>query len=463
MLKIANHYVSKVVCLLLLVEIAILFCAGYLGINIRLMGERHWYANFSNYFPSACVFAAAIIIGMSAVGMYQRNFNENIRTTFLLLVPSFAIALLVLVMIFYFAPKLYLGRGILLLALVLAGLGILIARAVFFKLVESRVLVSQILFLGTSDLVRDCIDTARHNIRNHKYDIVGAIPVVGEDSTVMPGEIIHSADTLFATAGQYNAREIVVAVQNRRGGSLRIQELLECKLKGVHVIDAATFFEREACQIRLDCLQPSWLVFSDGFDQSLMRTFMKRSFDILISAIMLPLLAPVMLGAMFCIWLEDRGPVLYRQERVGKNSKTFLVLKFRSMRTDAEKAGTPQWASSNDPRITRVGNIMRKFRIDELPQLFNVLKGEMSFVGPRPERPFFVKQFGEEILFYNVRHSVKPGITGWAQVRYKYGASKDDAIQKLQYDLYYVKNNSLFLDILILIDTLNVVLFGAGT
>lgn len=462
MFKIANHYISKVVLLLLLVEITVLFFAGYVGINMRLH-QGNWYDHMSLYLPSVCIFTLAIIMGMSALGMYQRNFNESRRATALLLIPSFMIGLVVLVMVFYVAPRLYLGRGILLMALILAGLGILATRALFFRLVSSRALASQVLFLGTGDLVRDCIATARHNVRNHKFHIVGAIPVAGESSTVMPGELIQSADTLLATAGRYNAREIVVAVQNRRGGSLRIDELLECKLKGVSVIDAATFFEREACQIRLDCLQPSWLVFSDGFDQSMLRTFMKRSFDVVISSIMLLMMAPLMLLAIALTWIEDRGPVMYRQERVGKNGKTFMVLKFRSMRIDAEKYGAPQWASANDPRITRWGNIMRKYRIDELPQLFNVLKGDMSFVGPRPERPYWVEQFGREILFYNVRHSVKPGITGWAQVRYKYGASKDDAVQKLQYDLYYVKNNSLFLDLLILIDTLNVVLFGAGT
>jgi sugar transferase (PEP-CTERM system associated) len=463
MFKISNHYVSKVVFALLLFEIAILFGAGYMGVNIRLLSEHNWPNNFQKFFPASCAFTLAITIGMSALGLYQCNLNENLRATFLRLMPSFAIALVVLLLVFYIAPELYLGRGILLLAFLIAGIGILAARVLFFKLTESRMLVSKIIFLGASELVRDCVEAARNNIRNHKYDIVGAIPVVGEESCMFKEGLINAADSLLAATGRYRAREIVVAVQNRRGGNLRIQELLECKLKGIHVIDATAFFEREACQIRLDCLQPSWLVFGNGFDQSIIRTFIKRSFDLLISAVLLPLLAPVMLGAMLCIYLEDRSPVFYRQERVGMNGKTFMVLKFRSMKNNAEKAGQPQWATSNDPRVTRVGAIMRKFRIDELPQLINVFKGEMSFVGPRPERPFFVDQFSKEILFYNVRHSVKPGITGWAQVQYRYGASKEDAIQKLQYDLYYVKNNSLFLDILILIDTLSVVLFGAGT
>jgi sugar transferase (PEP-CTERM system associated) len=253
----------------------------------------------------------------------------------------------------------------------------------------------------------------------------------------------------------------VVSVQNRRGG-FPIKELLDCKLQGVKVTDAATFFERETCQIRVDSLQPSWLVFGGGFDQSFVRIFMKRSFDLFCSTVLLILTLPIMLLAGLVVWLEDRGPAFYAQERVGKDGKTFRVLKFRSMRIDAEKSGKPQWAAQNDPRITRVGNFMRKTRIDELPQILNVFKGEMSFVGPRPERPYFVEQLIEVVPYYNVRHSIKPGITGWAQVRYGYGSSAEDALQKLQYDLYYVKNNSLFLDVLILIDTLKVVLFRSG-
>jgi sugar transferase (PEP-CTERM system associated) len=272
---------------------------------------------------------------------------------------------------------------------------------------------------------------------------------------------VRDGDSLVKLARQYNVEEIVVSVQNRRGG-FPIKELLDCKLQGMKVTDAATFFERETCQIRVDSLQPSWLVFGGGFDQSFARTFMKRSFDLVCSIIILAMTFPLMLAAALCVWLEDRGPVFYAQERVGKDGKTFKVLKFRSMRTDAEKGGKPQWAAQDDPRVTRVGNFMRKTRIDELPQILNVFKGEMSFVGPRPERPFFVEQLIEVVPYYNVRHSIKPGITGWAQVRYGYGSSAEDALQKLQYDLYYVKNNSLFLDFLILIDTLKVVLFRSG-
>jgi sugar transferase (PEP-CTERM system associated) len=463
MLKISNHHISKVVIALLGMEVFILLVAGYLSIYLRLIDQHDWYNHFSEFLPSACIFALAIVTGMSAMGMYQRNLIEGLRLTFLRLMPAFVIGLCILGVIFFMAPDLPVGRGILILDFLFAGLGILLVRNLFFKIMQSRVFVSRIIFLGAGDLVKECIKTAQHNINNHKYYIVGAIPVQGEDSCLVSDTLIRVDESLLATANRFNAREIVVAVRNRRAGSIRLAELLECKLNGVHVMDAVTFFEREECHIRLDCLQLSWLVFGRGFDQGFIRTFIKRSFDLCISALILPVVIPVMLLTALCIYAEDKAPIFYRQERVGKNGRHFMVLKFRSMRSDAEAVGKPQWATSNDPRTTRVGAVMRKFRIDELPQVLNVFKGEMSFVGPRPERPFFVDQLSKEIRFYNIRHSIKPGITGWAQVRYQYGSSIEDAIQKQQYDLYYVKNNSLFLDILILIDTLRVVLFGSGT
>ncbi|HEX9171752.1 MAG TPA: TIGR03013 family XrtA/PEP-CTERM system glycosyltransferase, partial [Telluria sp.] len=310
---------------------------------------------------------------------------------------------------------------------------------------------------------KECSELAMHNTSYHKYDIAGFIAIPSEECCVPVDELlmIKQGESLVSIANAYNVSEIVVSVQNRRNG-FPIKELLDCKLQGVKVTDAATFFERETCQIRVDSLQPSWLVFGGGFDQSFMRTFMKRGFDLSISTLILILSLPVMLVTALLIWIEDRSPIFYSQERVGEDGRPFKVHKFRSMRNDAEKSGTPQWAAQNDPRVTRIGGIIRKLRIDELPQLLNVFKGEMSFVGPRPERPYFVEQLIEVVPYYNVRHSIKPGITGWAQVRYGYGSSAEDALQKLQYDLYYVKNNSLFLDLLVLIDTLKVVLFRSG-
>ncbi|MGG7605418.1 TIGR03013 family XrtA/PEP-CTERM system glycosyltransferase [Massilia sp. BKSP1R2A-1] len=466
MFRISNHYVSKIVFLLLFVEVIVLLGAAYVGAALRMLefGDAAASAHLDHFFTSAVAFTVAIIFSMSAMGMYQLDFDEGLRHPFFMkLMPSFLMGFAILALVFYMAPELSFGRGTMALVFVLAGFGIFLARMAFFKSSEARFLQSRIMFLGGGPLAKECSELAQKNSNYHRYDIAGFIPSASEELCVPESNLlkVRDGDSLVSLARQYNVSEIVVSVQNRRGG-FPIKELLDCKLQGIRVTDAATFFERETCQIRVDSLQPSWLVFGGGFDQSFVRTFMKRTFDLVCSTLILLMTFPLMLLAALLVKMEDRGPVFYSQERVGKDGKTFFVHKFRSMRVDAEKAGKPQWAAQNDPRVTRFGNFMRKTRIDELPQILNVFKGEMSFVGPRPERPYFVEQLIEVVPYYNVRHSVKPGITGWAQVRYGYGSSAEDALQKLQYDLYYVKNNSLFLDVLILINTLKVVLFRSG-
>lgn len=466
MFRISNHYVSKIVSMLLIVEVLVLLGAAYAGAALRFMDidAAVTAPSLDHFFTSAVAFALAVVFSMSAMGMYQLDFEEGLRHPFLMkLMPSFAMGFLILMLVFYVAPELSFGRGILVLVFGLSAIGIFTARMIFFKTSEARLMQSRIMFLGGGPLAKECSELAERANRYHRYSIAGFIPAPGEELCVDEKSLLkmRDGDSLVKLARQYNVSEIVVSVQNRRGG-FPIKELLDCKLQGLKVTDAATFFERETCQIRVDSIQPSWLVFGGGFDQSFVRMFMKRTFDLLCSGAILAVTFPLMLIAALAVRLEDRGPVFYSQERVGRDGKSFLVHKFRSMRADAEKGGKPQWAAQNDPRVTRVGNFMRKTRIDELPQILNVFKGEMSFVGPRPERPYFVEQLIEVVPYYNVRHSIKPGITGWAQVRYGYGSSAEDALQKLQYDLYYVKNNSLFLDFLVLINTLKVVLFRSG-
>jgi len=464
--KISNHYVSKIVFVLLFIEALILLGAAYAGASLRFLDIDAPIStpHVEHFLTSAIAFATAIIFSMSAMGMYQLDADEGLRHPFFMkLMPSFLMGFLILTIVFYVAPDLSFGRGILLLVFALSAIGIFLARMLFFKTSEMQLLKSRIMFLGSGPLAKECSDLAQRKSNYHRYHIAGYIPIAHEEVCVPEDGLlkVRDGDSLHALAKKYNVQEIVVSLQNRRGG-FPMKELLDCKLRGLRVTDAATFFERETCQIRVDSLQPSWLIFGGGFDQSFIRTFMKRGFDLVCSTIILIMAFPLMLLAALAVKLEDRGPVFYSQERVGKDGKTFFVHKFRSMRVDAEKGGKPQWAAQNDPRVTRVGNFMRKTRIDELPQILNVFKGEMSFVGPRPERPYFVEQLIEVVPYYNVRHSIKPGVTGWAQVRYGYGSSAEDALQKLQYDLYYVKNNSLFLDVLVLIDTLKVVLFRSG-
>ncbi|GIL39039.1 TIGR03013 family XrtA/PEP-CTERM system glycosyltransferase [Roseiterribacter gracilis] len=287
---------------------------------------------------------------------------------------------------------------------------------------------------------------------NHYFEVVGYYEPAHAPTDAAAGSWVEEVKALKAS-------EIVVAVDDRRG--LPVDELLAARMNGLAVIDYQTFCERETGRLDLEALQPSWLIFSSGFTQGAISAAVKRAFDIIVASAMLILTLPLMLITAVLIKAESEGPIFYRQERVGLNGRSFNVLKFRSMRVDAEKAGV-QWARANDNRVTRVGAFIRKVRIDELPQLLNVLKDDMSFIGPRPERPFFVEQLTQAIPFYRERHSVKPGITGWAQVNYPYGASLEDARNKLSYDLYYVKNRSLFLDLIILISTVRVILLQEG-
>ncbi|PND36373.1 sugar transferase [Paucibacter aquatile] len=293
--------------------------------------------------------------------------------------------------------------------------------------------------------------------------IVGYLAGPNEESSEVPAnELIQARGSLTDTARSLGVDEIVVALSERRGGSMPLRQLLDCKLYGIRVVDIATHFEKTLAQIKISHVNAGWLIFGDGFNQGVFRTAVKRICDIVFSSLIFVLTLPVMAVTAVLIKLESKGPVLYQQERVGLNGAVFKVIKFRSMRTDAEKDGKPRWATLNDDRVTRVGRFIRKVRIDELPQLINVLRGEMSMVGPRPERQFFVDDLVNKIPYFAVRHSVKPGVTGWAQVRYEYGSTVEDSIEKLQYDLYYVKNNSLFLDLLIMLETVAVVLTGKG-
>lgn len=297
----------------------------------------------------------------------------------------------------------------------------------------------------------------------HVVKIVGCYPCTDDEvAEVKTERILPRTRSLTDTVQEFKVDEIIIAVTERRGGVLPLRELLNCRVQGVRVYDLAGYFEQTMGQIRLDALYAGWLIFGEGFGQGTVRTWVKRIFDIGFALALLILASPLMLLAALAIAMESGFPIFYGQERVGLNGRPFNVVKFRSMRRDAEQDGKPRWATVGDARITRVGRFMRKTRIDELPQLFSVMLGDMSLVGPRPERPYFVERLTREIPFYGIRHSVKPGLTGWAQVRYHYGASVEDAAEKLQYDLYYVKNHSLVLDLMILLETIGVVLTGKG-
>ncbi len=463
MIRVYNHYVSRLTLALICTEICLLMTVFYVGAGIRYVSWGNIEINlFLSELPGALTFAFVIITSMAAMGMYQSDFKLDFESILLRLMPAFALSFAIMTFIFYVLPDLYFGRGLLAIAMILAFALLLLLRMLFFRLPGVEFFRPRAIVLGTGNSAHELYKLIAEKSFFRNHNIVGYVPFYGEERKVPVTAIIEKNSNLGVLAAQKDVSEVIVATQERRGGGFPIQELLECKMNGINVMDIATFYEKERGYIRMDSLQPSWLVFGRGFDQSLIRSLIKRIFDLCASILLLIVTLPVMLITIIIIFLEDGKPIFYRQARIGRGGTVFSVIKFRSMRKDAEKGGRPQWSTEDDPRITRIGKIIRKLRIDELPQIINVLKGEMSFVGPRPERPYFVDMLIAQVPYYNIRHSVKPGITGWAQVRYPYGSSVEDSIEKLQYDLYYVKNHSLFLDLIILIDTVGVVLLGKG-
>ncbi len=356
------------------------------------------------------------------------------------------------------------------IGLVLFYLLIIAVRIIFIEAVNLDVFRRRVLVLGSGKLAARIDDLMRHTDKGH-FTVVGYVRLGDEDTghdltPTLSGDLLERRHALANFIAENQIEEVVVASEDRRrprgrlGPGLPVWDLLECKMVGTRVTPFATFWEREAGYLDLDELQPGWLIFSDGFRINWFLRFVERIFDVVFSAAFLIFTVPLFLFAIIGIKATSRGPVFYRQERVGLNGRTFELLKFRSMRVDAERDGVPRWSTADDDRITSFGRFMRKTRVDEIPQVINVLKGEMSFVGPRPERPFFVETLSKAVPYYNERHRAKPGITGWAQTNFPYGSSEEDAKRKLSYDLYYIKNSSLFLDILIIVQTVRVVLWA---
>jgi sugar transferase (PEP-CTERM system associated) len=362
-------------------------------------------------------------------------------------------------------PGISVGWLSLLIAAVVSLVLSALARMIAWRMVDVEGIKKRVLLYGSSAQMSVFNRMRRRNDRAG-FHVVGVVRPPGDNLDLLDPHsepIFEAPYGLKALCEEQGVDELVVAMQDRRQG-LPVKELLQCRLAGVGVIEFISFMERETGRIQLDLLNPSWMTFGEGFRRDGVRRFTARALDFIASGVLVVLTSPIMLLTMLAIWLEDGrkgGGVFYRQMRVGHEGVSFPLTKFRSMRADAE-AGGAQWAQKNDPRVTRVGAFIRKTRIDELPQLLNVLRGHMGFVGPRPERPEFVIELEAKIPFYSYRHSVKPGITGWAQLCYPYGSSVEDAAQKLQYDLYYVKNHNLLFDITILLQTVEVVLMGKG-
>lgn len=405
--------------------------------------------------------AGCMFVINSATGFYQHVHNRSITESCARALLGLMFGLPLAYAIFSFLPANTDHRELITLVAMAAVAAVMVHRVYAAHSSTQSRLRTRILIFGSGAAAKTVGSTLR--AADPHAQIVGYFAGPNEEHPEVPrADMIAPHGSLTETARGLGVDEIVVALSERRGGSMPLRQLLDCKLYGIRVVDIATYFEKTLAQIKISHVNAGWLIFGDGFNQGVLRTIVKRIFDIIFSALILVLTLPVMAVTAILIKLESRGDVLYRQERVGLNGQVFKVIKFRSMRSDAEKDGKPRWATLNDDRVTRVGRFIRKVRIDELPQLLNVLRGEMSLVGPRPERQFFVDDLVSKIPYFAVRHSVKPGVTGWAQVRYEYGSTVEDSIEKLQYDLYYVKNHTLFLDLLIMLETVAVVLTGKG-
>jgi len=451
------------------IETVILFSALYVA-GIAVFGDYARYAELIGpVAPKAALIAGLVHICMVAMGLYR--FDQRFyffRDAALRVLAGLSLGALFVALVFLLTPLSAGNQDNALEQIAVVGFAyslvlLLSVRYLYFRTVDNNVFRRRTLVYGAGDRAASLAGLRRKADRRG-FKIVGRIPapgerIVGDEHDV----ILENGRSILDIAREQEADEILVAVDERRG-SLPVRELLEARLHGIQVIDVIEFFEREAGKIRVDLVRPGWLLFAPGFIGSTWRVFSKRVFDLIASITLLICSLPLMLLVAVVIKIEDgwASPIFYKQTRVGKDGKLFRVIKFRSMAVDAESDGKAVWAQRNDNRITKVGSVLRNNRIDELPQILNVIRGEMSLIGPRPERPEFVEELQRHIDYYSERHAVKPGITGWAQLRYGYGASVEDAIEKLQYDLFYIKNQSLILDLLIVLQTVEVVVWGNG-
>ncbi|GEO00718.1 sugar transferase [Novosphingobium sediminis] len=459
MIRLFKLYIPNAVFLLALLDFVLLMASGELGWTVRarqigidagVMGDR-WLPLLT--------FAVLVQTAMIAVGVYGSDALRSMRYATARLLVAISLGIIALSVVYFVVPGHTLWRSNLFYAMFIAMALLVFIRVLLGGLLGTAVFRRRLLVLGAgerAERLRQLGDRLEAG-----FVIVGFVGM--SDSAPVIKEAINrnAIHNLTRYVENLGVSEVVLALEERRN-ALPLKDLLRIKTTGVHVNDFSSFLERETGRVDLDTVNPSWLIFSDGFSSGRMiSSAMKRVFDICASLTLLLLTAPVIALFAILVKLDSRGPAFFSQTRVGLYGQNFNLIKLRSMRTDAEAAGA-QWAAKNDPRVTRIGRLIRKLRIDELPQAWTVLKGEMSFVGPRPERPEFVSDLEEKLPYYAERHMVKPGITGWAQINYPYGASIEDSRHKLEYDLYYAKNYSPFLDLLILLQTLRVVLWNEG-
>jgi sugar transferase (PEP-CTERM system associated) len=460
MFRLFKHYVPYAVLLLALFDFALLFLAAEAAWVIRARQISMFVDPLSTRLIPLLSFALALQCAMIAVGVYGVDAIQSLRFACARLLVAICLGVIFLSAVYFWIPGKTLWRSNSLYAMGIAYGLLVVVRMVLGRALGSETFKRRILVLGAgkrADRLRRLGDS-----KGAGFTVVGHIDM-GDVPSVIPTAVARAAiGNLSDYVTRLNANEVVLALEERRN-AIPLDDLLRVRTEGVHVNEITTFLERETGRVDLRSTNPSWLIFSDGFSSGRrLSSVAKRIFDVTASMILLVFTVPLVMLTALAIRLESKGPAFYRQTRVGLFGQDFDILKLRSMRTDAEASGQAKWAEKDDPRITRVGRVIRKLRIDELPQVWTVLKGEMSFVGPRPERPTFVAELATKMPYYHERHMVKPGITGWAQINYPYGANLQDARAKLEYDLYYAKNYTPFLDLVILLQTFRVILFPQG-
>jgi sugar transferase (PEP-CTERM system associated) len=455
MLRIFRHYISGLALILFIGDIAVIFTAAYLT---ELSAVWPGYGPFTlRTLEISLVITFILYLG----DLYNPRQILARRELMARVLTYLAMAAMIAAAVGFAVPPLRLSRSAFLQVFLLTTPGLMLWRAALLGAWSQQQMTLRVLVLGTGQVARLIAGLEPTSAR--PFRIIGFLDDAPGAADMLPdGQVLLGKIQDLDSLVEETRPDIVVIAQLDRRGCFPTKALLECRLRGIRVEDWPTFYEKAEGKILVTAVRPSWLIFSDGFVKTPRTEIIKRLFDITLALAGLVLSLPLMLLAAVAVKLESSGPVFYRQPRLGKNGCVFILNKFRSMRQDAEKDTGPVWSEHRDPRITRVGQVLRRARLDELPQLFNVLVGHMSFIGPRPERPEFVAELQKQVPYYLERLAVKPGLTGWAQVKYQYGSSVEDAIEKLQYDLYYIKNLSLFLDLVIVLNTVQVVLFARG-
>jgi len=455
MLRIFRHYVPTMLLATLIVDIAVIAASVVVATRVVAWGGD------GDLWPKALVLIAITIAVLYVSDLYKIGRPTGHREVVARLILALGSACIITGAAGFAFPTLRLGRLAFLQTFAFVSLGLIVWRLIWVGLLPSDRLRKRVLVLGVSDSSA-LLGTLRDS-GSQPFSVLGFLDDAPDAADRVPGgmQLLGKTQDLLNLVDELQPDVVLVTLADMRR-SLPITDLLDCRLRGIVVEQWTSFYEKQTGKVLVANLRPSWLIFSDGFVKDRLTTAVKRVADVVLSTVGIVVSLPAMLAVAIAIKLDSHGPVLFRQERVGQHGRVFTVNKFRSMSVDAER-GNAVWAAQNDPRVTRVGKWLRRTRLDELPQFFNVLMGDMSFVGPRPERPEFVRMLQRKIPFYMERHSVKPGITGWAQVKHHYAASVEDSLEKLQYDLYYVKNVSPLLDVLILLSTIQVVLFARGS